>query len=345
MLEYRFDTLIENCNEVLSNNWEKYVNRFNEYVKNVNENYVLYKRMKPIRMPKSIIPCVPIRDASSPTIKFNLRYKDKKIAEIVGLDKNKFPRLRFRKQEILKGFGLINKYDASTIYDWNSHEAKRFRSHFKNLAGAEINEDIDFNQEATIQTALWKKLKDDKKSVGSLRNIQPVCMYNRFFEPPAFISASNIYDDQVQDSPNSGNIDMIARIGRGNNSELAIIEMKKANQTSPIQAVRQALIYAVCIKKLLFCKELGNHAYKWWNLFGYNKEYSVEYLPPTKFIMHAVACMPYRDGIEKAFTQSFELGDGVTLKLDYMYFDFNPGDIKSIKFRKENISINNIEVV
>jgi hypothetical protein len=330
---------------LLHEHWIEYVSKFNEYIFEVQRNKEIYQNLE-FRLPNAIVPCIPIRDAMNSNVRFNLRYLERKIAEISGVDVRNQPKLDFRpcvNALVNMGYQI---HDIKEEYSWNDPECQRFRSFFKNLISNSIKNDIDYNNEATIQTALWKLLKNCKKENGNLRNIQPICMFNRFFEPPAFLKASNVHKSGVVHSKNSGNIDMIARIGKGKNSELAVIELKKISNARPEDVILQAIVYAVCIKKLLFCNDSNNAANKWWKLFGYGQSDQEDFSIPKKFVMHAVACMPYKEGIDKSFVLSepLELGNGVSLFLDYLYFDFDRRNLNSISFQRENVSINKVEI-
>ncbi|GEM_PF-3869221 len=343
----KYQKIIGDCEKILEEHWQEQVTKFNEYVNEVQKNKSGYQKLR-YRLPNAIIPCIPIRDAMNPNISFNFRYLDSKIAEITGMDENYNPKLFFKNcAESLEKYGFDMKLitDLEKEYSWHDPVSTSFRRHFKGQVKRDIENDTHFNKEATIQTALWKLLKNSKKEKGNLCNIQPVCMFNRFFEPPAFLSAANVTTQGVFSSKNPGNIDMISRIGTGKNSELAVIELKKEEATKPDKAILQAIVYAVCVKKLLFCNELGNKTDKWWKLYGYGQKVQGDFTVPKNFVMHAVVCMPYYDEIDKSFalTEPLCLGDGVKLYLDYLYFDIN--DRNRISFRRENVSIQKIKVL
>ena len=65
-----------------------------------------------------------------------------------------------------------------------------------------------------------------------------------------------------------GNIDILARVGRGSNANIAIIELKVTKSyLSNSDGVKQALSYAVSIRELLRQSKANE---KWFEIFGFH---------------------------------------------------------------------------
>ncbi len=148
--------------------------------------------------------------------------------------------------------------------EWTSGNARVFRQRFVE-DGAVV--DVDKASENAVQSALLKEMsKDDStKFAGKLKGIQPVRLFDCYFQMPLPLSACKGCPVQTK-----GNTDIIARRGVGGASHPAVWEVKKRRSGSIGVALRQAYIYSVTLLKVLRNTTAGD---EWWRtVLGFERE-------------------------------------------------------------------------
>lgn len=174
-------------------------------------------------------------------------------------------------------------------YDWNSsREAHDFREFFRNF-----HPDKDGRPEHELESALLTELNKRSSLNKSLPGIQPVLFAQdgragkRFQLPTKFKGSSIENNDPELAAGRGGGIDILARRARkGVGADLAVIELKDKNERgeNPEQAIRQAIVYGVFLRKLLrsdlTCGE------DWYHLFGFSGKL------PNALTIKCVVAMP-----------------------------------------------------
>ena len=246
---------------------------------------------------------MPIGEAkrSKNKCRFALRYFGKNIAEIESqFNENTPPYLIFDdlKEDYLRNnrqrLGL-QKMDKEFKHPWNSKKSKTIRDYFQNMNHPVPDEHMI---ESMILDEMEKSTSE--KFEGTLRNIQPVKLFNklRFQMKIPFAANKGI----PKYSPKGGMIDILARIGSSQNTDLAVLELKKDDKNSYKKAIAQSIIYSIGVIYLLRDQR---HEAKWWELFGFKR------ILPETITVHAVPTIPIsiRDEFEKE-KKSLGLEDG-----------------------------------
>lgn len=135
--------------------------------------------------------------------------------------------------------------------------------------------------ESQVLTSIARISSADKPYKG----IQPIRFLNLRFQMPTPFKASDAKKGKLQYAfSNGGGIDILARVGRGIHSRLTIIELKD-NYENPDKAIKQAIIYATFIRRLLRTDAADNLL--WWKFFGY-KNNSI----PSQLSINVIIAMP-----------------------------------------------------
>lgn len=196
--------------------------------------------------------------------------------------------------------------------DWNSKEARAFRSYFNKLDGIIETHSAEHVVENLLLEEFRKKSSADK----ALINIQPVLLHGQFFQMPTPLSASG---KELKYARKGGGIDILARIKtKTNHSRLCVIEVKDENKSTESQrkAMSQAVAYAVFIAKLV------TEQPKWWEIFSDHPEEKGKIVLDKEHI-EVVTIMP-ASNTETCEDEDYEIGDlGITLHCRSLYYDNN----------------------
>lgn len=204
---------------------------------------------------------------------FSIRYQGADIAQILVEKEGKEPKLIISNQpngknnNYLKNnrekFGIKEVDIVPGIHSWTGKTAKKFRSIFSMHAKNNSAEN-EHNFESLILDEMELKTKD--KFNGTLQNIQPVELYGRLrFQMKVPLSGNNGIPKY---SSSGGGIDILARVGNGSNTNLAIVELKKEGKGSYKKALAQAIMYSIGTIKILRDNKMGR---PWWELFGFER--------------------------------------------------------------------------
>lgn len=220
-------------------------------------------------------------------------------------------------------------YSKNGFFDWHSNDAADFRKTFSILE-EKIKSDPSLkkelgNPEHDMECELLKNYSQKSSTGKEILNIQPVMMgeTNARFQMPAPIKASEAkkginfikYSGQY-----GGGIDILARVGSGKGTKLAVLELKDSyTKNEPAEKVmHQAITYAVFIRELLR-SECGEN---WWKFFGFGGNI------PKKLEIKAIVVMPDHPNADTSFGGAeLPIGNDV-LKLGYIYRADDPANQK-----------------
>lgn len=199
--------------------------------------------------------------------------------------------------------------------DWNSKEARAFRSYFYNLDGTIATK----SAEHVVENLLLEELRKKSSSGKALINIQPVRLHGQFFQMPTPFSASG--KDLKYAEHNGGGIDILARMKTSDNHiRLCVMEVKDENKPAESQrkAMSQAVAYASFIAKLV--KEQP----KWWEILSnHNEEKDNTAAILDQEHIEVVTIMPIGT-TETCEDEDFEIEElGITLHCRSLYYDNN----------------------
>lgn len=197
-------------------------------------------------------------------------------------------------------------------YPWKGKEARRFRRIFKEFSSEKLCGQPEHKLESYLLDNYLQKSSKGKE----ISNIQPITMLegSGFFQMPTPLKASgakNGIDNIKYAKFYGGGIDILARVGRGIGTQLAILELKDENLSSepPEEAIKQAIAYATFVRELLR-SEVGK---TYWGFFGFTRKL------PEKLALKAIIVMPYKNGIDTDFAKiSLPIADTTdSIKLGY----------------------------
>jgi len=235
LIDYVLNKLKENTE------WEERYARYIDYIKKKYEQGI--QPTKDIPEWLSLYTSISRRDGKS----YDLRFKGQSIGELIYK----------RDKIILKPRTNLKKYFGIDIpkeeMEWD--KAKDFCELFKNLNDKTNKKGLK-SPEHLLESMLLKEFaKQTRAEKKVLPNIQPVKLYDSFFQMPTPLKASN--KELKYSGPYSGGIDILARVTtKHNGHQLCIIEVKDENENKEPQsiAMKQALVYATFIAKLLRSK-------------------------------------------------------------------------------------------
>ncbi len=228
----------------------------------------------------------------------NLRERVEKDENIVKDIQNK-AKVTFKKEGLnkLKGKlpketqGKLDEYISEENYswEWDSPILKKFRSLMK---AAQDNDEFDISDEHMFETLLLRGLSKKSSNGKYLLNIQPCKICGQYYQLVTPLAASNAKKDELNTAKKGGGIDILARYKRGSNSTICVIELKDKYEKSesPEKAIKQAIVYATFLIKLIRSKKANG---AWWykEIMGINKELADNM--PIK--VYAVVAMPYQN--------------------------------------------------
>jgi hypothetical protein len=246
------------------------------------------------------------KSATKNKVDFNLRYQGQAVA---NLHCRKDQKIKLKIYKNTKKFFGYEPTSETDTCDWDSPEAKAFRAHFRKYPAR-----IDGkkrNVEHRYESALLTELSKDKGEDKAVTMIQPVLLLGNRFQMPTPFSASTTkklgYGKQ-----DGGGIDLLCRTKHGK-STINIFELKDEYE-DPVGVLKQAVVYAAFIRRLLRTPEAGSK--KWWELFGFENDHSTE----TTLKINVVAALPHAQNEKEFSVSDIKIGDD-TLQLHYFYFD------------------------
>jgi hypothetical protein len=315
-----YEDTIEKVKKLLVNNQE-WKNRYAGYIDDIILSYkseIIKIARKKFNVPSQFTLHMSVSKATDVTkniVKFDLRYHGHNVACLkVNVNKETV------EIEAVKNNDIISAINKDAIFDedklegksnWN--EASELRTIYAKLEESIQNSKAQLtkNKEHELESELLKNFSKKSSDGKIICNIKPVTMLKEslFFQMPTPLKASNAKSGIIEYSAEKGGgIDILARIGSGRNTHLAIIELKDKYEKNepPEKAICQAIAYATFIRELLRSKESGE---KWWSFFGFGGDV------PKSLKLFAIIAMPNSKNANKNFVYNHDY-DGINLSLD-----------------------------
>lgn len=323
----RYHETVQEVQELLKANpeWEsRYAKYMVDLASLINANAVC-EAQKKFSVPTPFQLYLPlsmaVHDCSEMLIVFDLRFHGQSVASIyVDTQKDASVMLHIKeKKTVYAALHAVEKNaDAEALkkladalngvaaYDWHSEEAKDFRRIYAELEVAltQNNLRLTGQPEHDMESWLLKNYAQTSSAQKEVSYIQPVTMLGSraFFQMPTPIKASNVkkgVDQLAYSRQYGGGIDILARVGSGRSTTLAVLELKDENKASevPEYVLCQAVAYATFIQALL----RSNCGQQWWEFFGFGGTI------PKALKLKAAVVMPYRSnkGVLEQHTQEF----------------------------------------
>ena len=309
--------VIKKTRQLIDSDRER-IARYRKYIQKINDNHEQLKEARhAFYVPKPFKLYMPISKAMNSV--FNLRFCGQDVADLKINTYNKVS-IRFNKKA-RNIFELMSNEDKEyfenlkdEFYPWKGKEARRFRRIFKEFSSEKLCGQPEHKLESYLLDNYWQKSSQGKE----ILNIQPITMLegSGFFQMPTPLKASEVkngIDNIKYDKFYGGGIDILARVGRGKGTQLAILELKDENISSepPEEAIKQAIVYATFIRELLK-SEVGE---TYWRFFGFTRKL------PEKLALKAIIVMPYKVGVNTDFGKtSLQIEDtNDFIELGYIY--------------------------
>jgi len=240
--------------------WEEWEERFEGYIQNIATNTQKIAN-RSFRKPEglSLYSSVGRKGKS-----YDLRFRGQSVADVVETVDGKVE-LRLKMEAYNQYFD--KKLESDESVSWYSTKANEFRSRFKEesrkFTSGKTSTDRIKSKEHRVENCILREFSKRTREEKALCNIQPIKLYNMFFQMPTPLKASR---HSPQHSKKGGGIDILARIKPiGGKSRICVMEVKDENKPKESQAaaMSQAVTYAVFIARLLRSKS-GQH---WWDFF------------------------------------------------------------------------------
>lgn len=311
----KYEDTIKTVKELLVNDQE-WKSRYAGYIDTILSNpEIITNARKKFNVPSQFTLHMSVSKANEVTknvVKFDLRYHGHNIG-CLKVNKETVKLEAVKNNDIISAMNKAGRVDEDKLegkINWD--EASEFRTIY-----AKLEEDIQNNnakltknKEHELESKLLKNFSKKSSDEKIICNIQPVTMLKEslFFQMPTPLKASNAKDGIIEYSAeNGGGIDILARIGHGKNTHLAIIELKDKYEKNepPEKAICQAIAYATFIRELLRIKESGE---KWWSFFGFGGDV------PKSLKLFAIIAMPNSKNADKNFVYNHD-DDGINLSL------------------------------
>ena len=269
--------------------WEP---RYKRYFEEITAAKIKNPNLK-FNLPENLRRYKSISNVGEP--EYDVRYAGQSIAEI------KFENgdIWLQVKEMSKRFGF--SMESSKWNEWDSVEANKFRSYFKDCNKAHLAS----SNERYIEQLLLNDMTESKSFI----NIEPVRLLDAYFQMPTPFAASKAFPQYSCEK--GGGIDILARVGRGKGDRLCVIELKDEN-------IQQETFIAYLLRS-----DMGE---KWWNAFRLNINI------PKSLVIPVVTLMPLSaEKPKEEIIGSFTVGglDDVTLECHSIYYELLDGD----KFR------------
>ena len=315
------EQVIEKTTKLLSENTE-WEDRYHEYIKDIYTNYSTIAKNTLIKT-KGLSLYTSISNRKKK--EYDLRFRGQSVAtikEVMDLKGKITVELLPKLDKNYEYFGIESKNKL----DWNSDEAQDFIAFFKKESLKFTTEfpytDRKYpkSEEHHVENCLLREFSK-KSSIGkALCNIQPITLYDLFFQMPTPLSASG--KELKYAKQYGGGIDILTRIKRGNKSHICVMEVKDENkpEESQAKAMSQAVSYAVFIAHLLH----SNSGQLWWDFFmRRNLANNETKKRPNDISINVVTIMPKGNTEEYCNTEGIEIStlNGVKLYCHSLYYD------------------------
>lgn len=311
----KYEDTIKKVKKLLNNDQE-WENRYAGYIDILSNNSEIIKNArKKFNVPSQFTLHMSVSKATEGTkncVKFDLRYHGHNIA-CVKVNKETVEIKAIKNNDISSVLNKVARVDEDKLEgksNWN--EASEFRRRYAKLEELISSNEAKLtkNKEHELESELLKNFSKKSSDGKYICNIQPVTMLieSLFFQMPTPLKASNAKSGIIEyAAENGGGIDILARIGSGRNTHLAIIELKDKYEKNepPEKAICQAIAYATFIRELLR-SEFGE---KWWRVFGFGGDV------PKSLKLFAIIAMPNSKNANKNFVYNHD-HNVINLSLD-----------------------------
>lgn len=311
----KYEDTIKKVKELLVNDQE-WKSRYAGYIDTILSNPEIIKNArKQFNVPSQFTLHMSVSKANEVTknvVKFDLRYHGHNIA-CLKVNKETVELEAVKNNDIISAMnkaGIVDEDKLEGKINWN--EASKFRTIYAKLEENIQNNNVKLtkNKEHELESELLKNFSKKSSDGKFICNIQPVTMLKEslFFQMPTPLKASNAKDGIIEYSAEKGGgIDILARIGSGKNTHLAIIELKDKYEKNepPEKAICQAIAYATFIYELL--RSISGE--KWWRFFGFGGKL------PKSLNLVAIIAMPNSKNADKTFVDNCNQ-NGINLSLD-----------------------------
>ena len=258
-LKESIESIIKNVNELLLKNPE-WKSRYEGYILNIEKTRAKRSR-RDFNKPEglSLYSSVSKRDGKT----YVLRFDGQSVCrvECSGKGVMLIPLEKTNKEYFKEEYTDLQMSEG---VEWSSPEARNFRRFFRNKS-KEANSIKLKSPEHRLENRLLKEFAKKTRAEGKvLCNIQPVRLYDCFFQFPTPLKASD--HEPEYSKQYGGGIDILARVKSvDGNSRICVMELKDENKKNESQAdaMKQAVTYSVFIANLLR-SESGED---WWKFF------------------------------------------------------------------------------
>ena len=346
-----YDLIVESVQKCLENKknkseWEKryedYINKLNkasEQLRNARDKFYVPKPFQ-LYMPLSMA-----KKCNGTYTYFDLRFHGQSVGQIRAANKETDRKVElkiYEKKTLLNAMKKIKATDSKrgtaadqfeNLYkswleweEWNSDKAKEFRTIYSELENGIKNNKSLLKMleqpEHDMESYLLKNFAQKSSSNKEVALIQPVTMSGTSanFQMPTPIKASKAKNGPGNISYSKsygGGIDILARVGSGKGTKLAILELKDENNKHepPEKAINQAIAYATFIRELLR-SDCGKD---WWEFFGFGGEI------PERLVLKAIIVMPNENNPSTDFCRETlkirnnRVANEDTIELGYIY--------------------------
>lgn len=256
--------------------------------------------------------------AKQSTARFSVRFLGQEVAELIVKEEGVFLAISKKLAETNNDYFKIAEQG---VFPWNCTRGIAFRKHFKQKVD---QESVAVGVlEHRIEAEFLKQMArgDRGKFSGTLAGIQPVGLAGCRFQFPLPISAST-----GRPKNSRGNIDILARRGKGRGTRLSVWELKAPDKMA--SSIEQAYIYTVTLLKMLRSPS---------GSFWYQKVFGFKGDVPKKLTVESVVAVCFSSKNRKkefeakfdAFRQSAEHRVGEDeIKLCFAYYDYKPSSLK-----------------
>lgn len=308
------ELILENKNE-----WEtRYKNYaaailFNE--ETINSNVKRFNEFSPLRFYITTTSAT----AFDNTLTLDIRYRGQSVANLKVNKDNIIITTKGKSPNNLRDFDCAIELND---VDWNSPEARSFRSFFKNREDSRNKKNNKGNEEHNVESLLLDEFEKKDSINKPILDIQPIKIGNVRFSMPTPISASNHKEPLKYSREKGGCIDIFARMKRGPHSVLTVIEVKDENKSSepPKYALKQAIQYAIFVRELLRSESGAD----WYKIFGIGKELNDR-------LKIRVACAMPDDKPDVTFAGNEYYIEEDIIECHYIYFKYDGKQLSDIQ--------------
>lgn len=307
-----FEDIIKEAQDLLSENTEwkdRYANYADIFLANTNSiksNRNRFNQFSPLYF---YISTTNVKNAKS-SLLLDIRYRGQSVATLKANNNGIFISTKQQDVNNLRDFNCNIKLNDIA---WQDKQVSEFRKFFKEKPYSRINGNNKKNEEHNVESLLLSEFSKRKSKSKQITGIQPVKICGNRFGMPTPLGASN-HKTLKYASQNGGGIDIFARTGKGRATYLTVIEVKDENKSNepPIDALKQAIQYAVFIRELLR-SDCGE---KWYKLFGFSGTI------PKTLTIRSVCAMP-DDYADKSFEKQIYLIGDDKIECHYIYFKYD----------------------